>query len=494
MQSPPLVDAPYPPVLPPRTLPVDPAPLALLLLALGAGIALDVGLRGGVHNAIVALGVVFTIAVLLTARRVGLASARWLLIAAVLPAGFLVLRASPWLAASNAGAIVMLISLAVSFSRSGSVHDTTLVSIIGRVAGAIERAAIGPAVLRQFAPKSGGRLARRGPRVARAAAITVPILAIVVALLASADPVFKRMIVPNLHPQAFVGHVALIAVFAVLVLATGVAALGDTQPETRSGRFGVLEIVVMLSLAGAVLALFAVAQLVALSDAGDRLVVEAGLTPAEYARSGFFQLCWATAFLVAFLALVRGLAAPGVYDRVAVRVLAGLVPLLAIGLVVVSLRRMAFYDAAFGLTMLRVWVVGAAFWMGLLLAMFAARNIGVGGSRNWLVGAAATTAFALLMVANVANPEAFVVRHNVARAEHGHAFDPGYLDRLSDDAVPAFVDRIDHSPSASVRRALRDAFTCRPRRIGAAALNVAALRADRARRQLCTPFALATAR
>jgi Domain of unknown function (DUF4173) len=241
----------------------------------------------------------------------------------------------------------------------------------------------------------------------------------------------------------------------------------------------------MLSLAVGVLALFAVAQLVALSDAGHRLVIEAGLTPAEYARSGFFQLCWATALLVAFLALVRGLAAPGVYDRAAVRVLAGAVPLLALGLVIVSLRRMALYDAAFGMTMLRLWVVGAAVWMGLLLAMFAMRNVGIGHTRNWLVGGAGATALALIMVANIANPEAFVVHHNITRAEHGHEFDPGYLGGLSDDAVPAVVDAIDHSPSDAVRSALLDAFSCRSRSIGVAALNVATIRADDARRRLC---------
>jgi hypothetical protein len=488
MQSPPVAGAPWPAPAPAptRPLPVDPAPLLLVVLALGGGIALDIGVRGGVHNGIVALGVVFLIAVLIASHRVERAPARWLAVATVLPASFLAIRSSPWLAGSNIIAIVALLSLSVSFSRSGSVRDTSLVAVVGRIAAAVGRATVGPLVLRQLAPKSSGRLARQGARVARAAAIAVPILAIVIALLASADPVFKGMIVPKVHPQALVGHVALITVFAVLVLATGAAALGDAQPETRLGRFGAMEVIVMLSLAVAVLALFAVAQLVALSDAGDRLVLEAGLTPAEYARSGFFQLCWATAFLVAFLAIVRGLAAPGVYDRAAVRVLAALVPLLALGLVVVSLRRMALYDAAFGLTMLRLWVVGAALWMGLLLAMFALRNVGVGGSRHWIVGGAVATAFGLLMVANIANPEAFVVHHNVRRAEHGHGFDPGYLDRLSDDAVPALVDRIDHSPSNAVRVALREAFMCRPRPIGAAALNVATTRADDARRAFCS--------
>jgi hypothetical protein len=470
----------------PRLLPVDPAPLVLGMVALAAGIALDVGVRGGVHNGVVGAGVALTVAAVVSSRRVERAAARWLALAALVPAGFLVVRASPWLAAANVGLIVVLIGLAVSFAHSGSVGDTTPVAVVARAAAAAGRAAVGPALLRHAVPERDGRLARHGGGVARATAIAVPILAVVIALLASGDAVFRSLVIPRLHVQVMAGHVALIALFVVVVLGVAAAALGDAQPQARSGRFEAVEIIVMLGLAAGVLALFAAAQLVALSDAGDRLVAEAGLTPAEYARSGFFQLCWATLFLVGFLALARGLAAPGVYDHPAVRVLAGLVPLLALGLVVVSLRRMALYDAAFGLTMLRLWVVGAALWMGLLLVMLAMRNIGVGRTRNWLVAGAGCTAFAMIVVANIANPEAFVARHNIARAEHGRVFDADYLAQLSDDAVPVVVDAIEHSSSDNVRAALQDAFSCWSQPNGAATLNRAAHRASEARNRICS--------
>ena len=39
----------------------------------------------------------------------------------------------------------------------------------------------------------------------------------------------------------------------------------------------------------------------------------------------------------------------------------------------------------------------------------------------------------------VANPEAIVVRHNVAFAQETGRFDPAYLSGLSDDAVPTLV-------------------------------------------------------
>jgi hypothetical protein len=241
----------------------------------------------------------------------------------------------------------------------------------------------------------------------------------------------------------------------------------------------------MLGLATIVLGLFAIAQLVALSDAGDRLVLEAGLTPAEYARSGFFQLCWATAFLVAFLAIVRGVAEPGSFDRGLVRVLATLVPVMAIGLVVVSLRHMALYDDAFGLTMLRLWVVVAAVWMGVVLVMIAGRNAGVGRGRNWLFGGTLTAALALVLAVNIVSPEAFIVRHNVQRAEQGHEFDASYLAGLSDDAAPALVDASERSSSRTVRAQLRAVLACARGKSGVAALNVAAAAASKARTKAC---------
>jgi hypothetical protein len=270
-----------------------------------------------------------------------------------------------------------------------------------------------------------------------------------------------------------------------VVVAIAAAAQGDAEPTPRAGRFRALEVTVMLGLAAVVLGLFAIAQLVALSDAGDRLVVEAGLTPAEYARSGFFQLCWATAFLVAFLAIVRGLAEPGSFDRGLVRVLATLVPLMAIGLVVVSVRRMALYDEAFGLTMLRLWVVVAAVWMGVVLLMIAARNAGIGRGRNWLFGGTLAAALALTLLVNVFSPEAFIVRHNVERAERGKTFDAAYLNSLSDDAVPAIVDAIEDSPSPTVRSELSASFLCNRHRTGVAAVNRGAKMANDDRRRLC---------
>ena len=137
------------------------------------------------------------------------------------------------------------------------------------------------------------------------------------------------------------------------------------------------------------------------------------------------------------------------------------------------------------MTMLRLWVIGAAVWMGGVLVMGALRNLGAGGARDWLIGGAVTLAFLLVLLANVFDVEAFVVRHNVGRAVSGSTLDLVYVASLSDDAVPAIGDAIQHAASSSERRSLRTALHCTDRADGVATLNVAVARADDVRRRWC---------
>jgi hypothetical protein len=61
------------------------------------------------------------------------------------------------------------------------------------------------------------------------ALVAVPILAVVVALLASADAVFARLVLPDLDPWPEAGHLWLIGVFALCVLAAVAAAASPSS-------------------------------------------------------------------------------------------------------------------------------------------------------------------------------------------------------------------------------------------------------------------------
>ena len=434
----------------------------------------------------VVAGLAVVVATLVTRRRVQRAPARLLALAALGPMAFLGLRASPWLAASNLLVALLLVSGAVLYSRSGSVLDASPIRILQRGLGALGHGLAGLAVVRSLSPGLTRADVDRLGRVVVALVVAVPVLGILVALLASADAVFASLLTPDVNAGPIAGHVLLAVPLALVVIVVATASSAPAEERPLSGGFGVTEVATMLILTAVVLGLFVVAQLLALTDAGERLVTSAGLTPAEYARSGFFQLCWATGLLLAFLALVRGLAAPAALAHPLVRGLGGVVPVLALGLVVVSVRRMTLYDDAFGLTMLRLWVIGAALWMGSVLVMAAARNLGVAADRAWLVAGAGLTALVLVLAADLGDPEAFVARHNVQRAAEGAELDAGYLAELSDDAVPALASAALAEEDPALRRRLVDALGCdADPTSGARALNLSVADAADARRRAC---------
>ncbi len=407
--------------------------------------------------------------------------------AATVPALFLSVWASPWLATANMAAVLGLGLASLAWSSTGSVLDTTVVDASLRALLAVVR---GLAGIGSLASTLARRRSRRGAagsgrRTGLALLLALPLLAVLVALLASADAVFGSLLLPDVDVRAELGHVILAVVLAGVLAMAGLAVGGDSADGDREGSFGATDIAVVLGLAAAVLGLFVVSQGVALTGAGQRLVADAGLTPAEYARSGFFQLCWAAVVVVGYLALARRLAAPGIMQRPLVRGLAATVPLLAVGLVAVSLRRMALYDQAFGLTMLRLSVVVAATWIGLVLLLVSARNLGVAPDRDWLPGVAVMAGLVLLLGANLVNPEAIVVRHNVARASQGATFDAVYLVGLSPDAVPTLAQAIaDAGPI--VREGLDRELGCPPPRTGVAALNLSVRRAARVLAPRCS--------
>jgi two-component system, OmpR family, sensor histidine kinase BaeS len=464
---------------------IDPAPRRLLGYALAIGLVLEIGLRGGLANAAVALAVGLTARALWTDDRLERREARILTVLAIIPALFLAVRASPWLAWSNAIVSGALLVVAVLHARHGSILDSTPAKLLRRGMSGLERGVQRLTIVRIAAPQVSTDQRDRALRVIRGLLVVGPVLLVLVALLASADAVFASLLTPDLDLATALGHLLLTVLLASFVVALAGAASADDVEPRRRGRFGVVELTTILGLVGAVLALFVVSQLVALTDAGDRLIESAGLTPAEYARSGFFQLCWATGLLLAFLAVVRSLADPDALRSRVVVVFGAAVPALALGLVVVSLRRMALYDDAFGLTMLRLSVVGAALWMGAVLVMTAARNLGVGSGRDWLVAGAVVAGMALIVLANLANPEAFVARHNLDRAREGAELDVGYLATMSDDVVPVVAEAVEVEADPDQRDLLGRALRCDDDVGGVATLNVATRRAAELREDLC---------
>ena len=211
-------------------------------------------------------------------------------------------------------------------------------------------------------PRGTGRWRSRGGLL-----LGVPITLSVGLLLAWADPIFGAWFDLN----AVLTHLILAAAGAWLVLGLARAASArQPSPELRQAlALGTVEAVLILGgLCGLYMA-FVAAQFVALSDGGHHVLVTHGLTYAQYARSGFFQLLGCAAITLIVLLAVRAFAEP---DHRVIASLSWLTVVLTVGVVVVAIRRLQLYEAAFGLTLLRLACLVAAGWIGAVFLLLGA--------------------------------------------------------------------------------------------------------------------------
>ena len=318
----------------------------------------------------------------------------------------------------------------------------------------------------------------------------MPLLVVVGLLLGTADGVFASFFLVPLGAfdgQQIALHLLLVAVGA-WALATLLAAGGDDFAPMAEARrpIGPVEATVVLCGLTGLYALFAVAQLVAAVGGADHVADTTGLTYAAYARSGFFQLLWASGITLVTLLVLRSAtrAVTGRWQRIVTTcsVVACLMTLVVVG---TAIHRLGLYQDAYGLTMLRLACTLFAWWLGAVFLLVAVRLAGVGGSREWLPMAVVASALVALLVWNAVDPEALVVRTNVDRAVAGERFDPTYLSNLSDDAVPAIAAALPRLSAQDRAVALAAICVDPSAHDGWAAANRARSAADRTRAELC---------
>ena len=499
--------------------------LAALAAAAAVGVATDLTVRAGLIGVAAALLFLLAAAGLVVGARPTNPQALVLAGLAPLFGVWFAVRTSPWLLPFDALAAAGLLAVAASLARGGSVWDLRFTDLVVRATYAVGHGVVAPGVLvraaRLVAPAKaeGGEEGRasRSLGIAVGVLLAVPLVVVFGALLASADPVFASFF----DPVSLLGHVVLIVLGAWLAAALVRLALAKqpVRPEVDFRWLSASGAVTVLVAIDALFAAFAAAQLVALSEGGRKVIETAGLTWAEYARSGFFQLLTVASLTVVVVLTLRGWAkADGRTGRL-VTWLGVLTVGLTMTLVVVAFRRLDLYIDTFGLTMLRLFSSLFTVWVGVVLALLAAALVWPALSaarrtnpvreepevvrrrgqdappRAWFGPVAAAAGLALLLALNVVNPEALVVRHNVQAADRPDpegtravdTFDPEYATRLSDDAIPTVVASLPSlSAEAQTEALVRIGCDDPPlSHSGWAAWNWSRAEAERARDRVC---------
>ncbi|MGW7050366.1 DUF4153 domain-containing protein [Streptomyces sp. NPDC054887] len=292
--------------------------------------------------------------------------------------------------------------------------------------------------LRERAEASRGRWAP----VVRTTLVAVVLLVVFGTLFASADAAFADLL-GGLTPDVSVADGPWRAfLFALGLLGALAAARTAAAPkrwdrlEIRPGRArGRTEWALPLVVLNLLFAAFIAVQLAVLFGGYDKVLSETGLTYAEYARQGFWQLLWATLLVLLVIALALRWAPRGeARDRTLVRSVLGTLCVLTLVVVASALRRMDLYVDAYGLTRLRVSVAAVELWLGLVIVLIMAA--GVLGAR-WLPRAVAASAAAAVLAFGLLSPDGLVAEQNVARSRTSEKLDVHYFQDLSADAVPA---------------------------------------------------------
>lgn len=300
---------------------------------------------------------------------------------------------------------------------------------------------------------------------ARAALVAGPVVLVFAILLASADQVFADLVTPALPDWNFSGvaqHLFLITVgtvsFATVMIATMLRAELENLPAAPDRiRLSASQWIAAMVGVDALFAIFVAVQFAFLFGGRDRVLVTPGLTYAEYARSGFFQLIVVSVLTVLLVVAIwdfgehSGARAVRLFQQLAT----GLVALTFV-IVVSAFMRLRLYESTFGFTVARFFAYVAICWIGLMLVV-----LGLSlwkGRRAHLLTTAIAAALVLLAGVNAINPERFVAERNVARWRATGKIDTAYLGYdLGPDAVPAVIDLLkllDRKSVAELRSAL----------------------------------------
>ncbi|WP_422753214.1 DUF4153 domain-containing protein [Micromonospora sp. WMMD708] len=305
-----------------------------------------------------------------------------------------------------------------------------------------------PWVRRHVTATGGGRLV---PRVVGSVVATAVVLLVFGLLLSSADAAFDQVlgaVVPEVNIDSVVRWLFLAAVGGSIAVAATytLAAPPDLSTVDREGRqrLGILEWAPAIAALTLLFVGFVAVQFTVLFGGQRHVLRTAGLSYAEYARSGFWQLTVVTLLTVAVLGgVTRWARRESRAERVLLRVLLGLLSALSVVIVVSALSRMYTYQKVYSFTGERIFVMAFELLLGAVFLMVLAAGVRWRG--RWIPGVTVGLAVVMLLSLAVLNPEDYAARRNIARYEQSGKIDAWYLRALSADATPALAtlpDRI----------------------------------------------------
>ena len=312
--------------------------------------------------------------------------------------------------------------------------------------------------------KSGGPAVKKTGAILIGLAVAVPLLAIVIPLLMSADAAFSGLL--GLLPDLEIGELIVTVLFgaglACIFYTEGVALRHKPKTgKTASGAKKAVSHLTVNTVLGAVCLVYVVylfSQL-AYFVGGFSGILPEEFTMAEYARRGFFEMAWLCAIDLGVIAVAVGVVTKKEGKApLATRLLCLFIGLVTMFLVVTASAKMGMYIGSYGLTRLRVLTEVIMVFLGIATALVCV----------WLFVPKLPYMKAILLIALTmgaatlwADVDTVVASYNVHAYESGmlDTVDVRYLGTLGDSAIPYIVrltDDGDPSVADMARELLQD--------------------------------------
>ena len=306
--------------------------------------------------------------------------------------------------------------------------------------------------------RRSGRIGRTTSAIGVGLLISLPVLAVMIGELISADAAFEGLL--DLLPDFELGESICTAILGVMLAAMlyfrGVAlhhAPRPTVPAKAPKCFNVLTINTILFAVSGLYLVYLASQL-AYVVGGFSGILPEDFTLAEYARRGFFEMSRLCALNLTIMALGVGLTRKEGKSPLLTRLLALFIGFVTLFLVAAASAKMIMYIRSYGLTWSRVVTEVFMLWLAITTVLVCV----------WLfcgklpyMKVSMILALALCAGLFLADVDARVAQYNIRAYQSGklQTVDVEYLDRLSMGAVP-YIEELTADADEAVAEGARE--------------------------------------
>ncbi|MCJ7473143.1 MAG: DUF4173 domain-containing protein [Actinobacteria bacterium] len=284
-----------------------------------------------------------------------------------------------------------------------------------------------------------GKRGRIATRVALGLIISVPLLAVIIWLLSSADIIFKDIFL-NIPVSKIIKHFFVILAVSVYAICFFWSILKSFDEEKKPAYLKMkwkkildpVVLITIISLLNIVYTVFSVIQFTYLFW-GESFVLPSSYTYAEYARRGFFELLAVSVInFIIILIAVSFIRKENRKVHLASKVLLSLLVGLTFVLLISAFYRMLIYEQAYGFTYRRIFVQA---FMVLLFFLFIINIIYIWYAKLPIIKSYFVMTLMVYIILNFSNVDLIIARNNIDRYIETGQIDIEYLKGLSSDAI-----------------------------------------------------------